>query len=125
MSLDSILDATTVRAIGDAKKRVFHAVGDTGGVNTPTYVEAVARFMEADVALLAPPNRPSFFYHLGDVVYYDGSLRTIGRNSTNLISTITPRSSPFPAILTATSILQWAIRASRPSFAISAPSLPF
>jgi hypothetical protein len=47
-------------------------VGDTGGVNTPDYIEQVARYMEADLANLAPPDRPSFFYHLGDVVYYDG-----------------------------------------------------
>jgi 3',5'-cyclic AMP phosphodiesterase CpdA len=28
--------------------------------------------MECDLTYTQPPNRPSFFYHLGDVVYYDG-----------------------------------------------------
>jgi hypothetical protein len=72
MTLDSILDPTTMRAIHESRKLVFHSVGDTGGVNTPDYIEAVSRFMEDDLMLLAPPDRPSFFYHLGDVVYYDG-----------------------------------------------------
>jgi hypothetical protein len=51
---------------------VFHSVGDTGGVNTATYIEGVSRFMECDMAYSKRPDRPSFFYHLGDVVYYDG-----------------------------------------------------
>jgi hypothetical protein len=72
MSLESILDPATMQAIRQSGKLVFHAVGDTGGVNTPTYIEAVARAMENDLALIDPPDRPSFFYHLGDVVYYDG-----------------------------------------------------
>ena len=72
MSLAAILDRQTVQGIKDARKLVFHSVGDTGGVNTPTYIEAVTKCMENDLMLLAPPNRPSFFYHLGDVVYYDG-----------------------------------------------------
>ena len=50
----------------------FHAVGDTGGVNTPTYQENVVSYMKADFQSGDPTNSPSFFYHLGDVVYYDG-----------------------------------------------------
>jgi acid phosphatase type 7 len=72
VALDSILDRPTIQGIREAQKLVFHAVGDTGGVNTPTYIESVSRFMENDLLLLDPPDRPSFFYHLGDVVYYDG-----------------------------------------------------
>jgi len=72
LSLESILDAQTIQGIQKSGKLVFHSVGDTGGVNTPTYIEGVARFMECDCTLLQPPARPSFFYHLGDVVYYDG-----------------------------------------------------
>jgi len=41
-------------------------------VNTPTYIEGVSRFMGYDIAHTKPPDQPSFFYHLGDVVYYDG-----------------------------------------------------
>jgi len=72
MGLESILDPATIQGIRDSGKLVFHAVGDTGGVNTPDYIEAVSQFMEDDLMLLEPPDRPSFFYHLGDVVYYDG-----------------------------------------------------
>jgi len=72
LSLDTILDTATLQSIEQSNKLVFHAVGDTGGVNTPTYIEAVSRFMEIDIDHGEPPDRPSFFYHLGDVVYYDG-----------------------------------------------------
>ncbi len=72
MNLDSILDPDTIKSITDNEQLVFHSVGDTGGVNTPTYIEAVARFMECDLTYSKPPDRPSLFYHLGDVVYYDG-----------------------------------------------------
>jgi hypothetical protein len=72
MSLDTILDPATLKSIEDSGKFVFHSVGDTGGVNTPTYIEGVSRFMECDIAYTNPPDRSSLFYHLGDVVYYDG-----------------------------------------------------
>ena len=73
MNLDTILDAETIATIEQSGKLVFHSVGDTGGVNTNTYIDGVTRFMECDYTLTAKPaDRPSFFYHLGDVVYYDG-----------------------------------------------------
>jgi hypothetical protein len=72
LSLDTILDPATLKSIESSGKLVFHSVGDTGGVNTPTYIEGVSRFMGYDIAHTKPPDRPSFFYHLGDVVYYDG-----------------------------------------------------
>jgi len=73
LSLDAILDNATIAKITKQKKLVFHSVGDTGGVNTPTYIEGVSRFMECDFTLAPDPTDiPSFFYHLGDVVYYDG-----------------------------------------------------
>ena len=72
MNLNTVLDAETLKGIEDSGKLVFHSVGDTGGVNTPTYIEAVSRFMECDIDYGEPPDRPSFFYHLGNVVYYDG-----------------------------------------------------
>jgi acid phosphatase type 7 len=72
INLQSILDPGTLRQIVDADQLVFHSVGDTGGVTTPTYIDGVAYFMECDMNLMNPPDRPSFFYHLGDVVYYAG-----------------------------------------------------
>ena len=73
MNLASILDKNTIAKITKDKKLVFHSVGDTGGVNTPTYIEGVTRFMECDFHHApSAADIPSFFYHLGDVVYYDG-----------------------------------------------------
>jgi calcineurin-like phosphoesterase family protein len=50
---------------------VFHTVGDTGGIRSPEYQANVAKAMKADLTL-GPTQSPSFFYHLGDVVYYNG-----------------------------------------------------
>jgi len=72
LSLDTVLSAQAVQTIQSSGRLVFHAVGDTGGVNTPTYIENVATYMEDDFASSDPTMHPSFFYHLGDVVYYDG-----------------------------------------------------
>jgi len=72
LSLDTVLSAQAVQTIQNSGRLVFHAVGDTGGVNTPTYIENVATYMEDDFASSDPTMHPSFFYHLGDVVYYDG-----------------------------------------------------
>src|SRR5947207_6820984 len=73
LSLDTIVDAETLKTIEQGGQLVFHAVGDTGGVNTSTYIDGVTRFMECDFTQNAKlADRPSFFYHLGDVVYYDG-----------------------------------------------------
>lgn len=50
---------------------VLHVVGDTGGVKHPEPQQAVADAMVDD--LKSPEaNRPVFFYHLGDVVYFNG-----------------------------------------------------
>jgi len=75
LSLDSILSAAAIDKIKEHKRLVFHAVGDTGGVNTTTYQQQVATFMELDFQEDDPlGHNPSFFYHLGDVVYYDGEI---------------------------------------------------
>lgn len=74
LSLDSVLSADAMKSIENSGKLVFHAVGDTGGVNTPTYIENVTSYMEDDFSGSDVTTHPSFFYHLGDVVYYDGEL---------------------------------------------------
>jgi len=62
-----------MKTIESEERLVFHSVGDTGGVNTTTYQQNVATYMELDFAENNPNGaNPSFFYHLGDVVYYDG-----------------------------------------------------
>jgi hypothetical protein len=52
---------------------VFHCAGDTGGIKMADYQTAVANAMKADLTLAADA-APSFFYHLGDVVYYNGQV---------------------------------------------------
>jgi predicted phosphodiesterase len=80
-----------------AKKLVFHAVGDTGAVNGGNMQDMVADHMAAQFATaptvgkpatLAPDAKnqpdpatgdPSFFYHLGDVVYFNGEEKDYGQ----------------------------------------------
>jgi hypothetical protein len=57
----------------DAGKLVFHVVGDTGGIKHPEYQMSVAKSMKSDLNK-NQGERPSFFYHLGDVIYYNGEL---------------------------------------------------
>ncbi|MBI1744349.1 metallophosphoesterase [Candidatus Acetothermia bacterium] len=75
LDLSSILSEEVINKIADKKRLVFHTVGDTGGVNTTTYQQQVATYMELDFNDNDPDGaNPSFFYHLGDVVYYDGEV---------------------------------------------------
>lgn len=75
VDLASILAEDAIRNIENKKRLVFHSVGDTGGVNTTTYQQQVATYMELDFAdNETTGGNPSFFYHLGDVVYYDGEV---------------------------------------------------
>jgi hypothetical protein len=55
-----------------AGKLVFHAVGDTGGINGTDTQDAIAHRMEDQLNAAPEDNKPGFFYHLGDVVYYNG-----------------------------------------------------
>ena len=67
LSLSQVLSDAAMKTITDSGSLVFHSVGDTGGVNTPTQIENVATYMEKDFSG-DPSRHPSFFYHLGDVV---------------------------------------------------------
>jgi hypothetical protein len=67
MDLGAILSANAIQAIQSGGKITFHTVGDTGGVHSPQFQFAVAAAMAEDQA-----NDVSFWYHLGDVVYYCG-----------------------------------------------------
>lgn len=64
--------ATIVDTIERAGQIVFHAVGDTGSVKSPTSQELVSDKMVSDFSETDPRFTPSFFYHLGDVVYSFG-----------------------------------------------------
>jgi hypothetical protein len=54
-------------------KIVFHTVGDSGGVKNADYQSSVATAMKGDLNLGAG-KVPNFFYHLGDVVYFNGQI---------------------------------------------------
>jgi len=69
LSLEEILGIGPVGAIRRSGQFVFHCVGDTGGINYPFDQHEVALAMQAD---LGSANAPIFFYHLGDVIYYNG-----------------------------------------------------
>jgi hypothetical protein len=60
----------------DAKKLVFHCVGDTGGIHGDNVQVAIAEKMEAQItAAGSAADKPAFLYHLGDVVYFNGLSR--------------------------------------------------
>src|ERR1700678_957921 len=61
-----------VVAIQQAKQIVFHSVGDTGSVAGPDTQSLVADKMVSDFNEENSGDVPSFFFHLGDVVYYFG-----------------------------------------------------
>jgi hypothetical protein len=64
--------AAKTQAIQQAGQIVFHSVGDTGSVEGPTTQSLVADKMVSDFTEANAADVPSFFFHLGDVVYYFG-----------------------------------------------------
>ena len=70
--LESAIPGISKKAAKDGKI-VFHAVGDTGGISNSAYQTQVATAMKGDLNLGAG-KAPEFFYHLGDVVYYNGQV---------------------------------------------------
>jgi len=62
----------TEKNIETARQIVFHSVGDTGSAKGPGTQSLVADKMVSDFAEASAADAPSFFYHLGDVVYYFG-----------------------------------------------------
>lgn len=53
-------------------RMVFHVVGDTGGFRDPDFQKRVPDAMASQYQTSAVENKPSFLYHLGDVVYSHG-----------------------------------------------------
>ena len=69
------LEAIVPDAVAAARKAggmAFHMVGDTGGVKDPNPQLLVAQGLEHDATVAGPYGTPAFFYHLGDVIYFDG-----------------------------------------------------
>ncbi len=71
LPLEAILPGVTAEA-QTAGQLVFHALGDTGGINGTETQSAIANAMEAQLKAAADGSKPQFFFHLGDVVYYNG-----------------------------------------------------
>jgi predicted phosphodiesterase len=71
LTLDDVLSRDEIKLINEKGSISFHAVGDTGGINNETYQQINAEAMEADFSNINK-DQSSFFYHLGDVVYYAG-----------------------------------------------------
>lgn len=64
--------ASIVQQIQSAGQIVFHTVGDTGNTRGPKDQDEVADKMVADYNDTSPATVPSFFFHLGDVIYSFG-----------------------------------------------------
>lgn len=47
-------------------------VGDTGGINGTSIQDEIATQMEGQYQATLPADVPAFFFHLGDVIYYNG-----------------------------------------------------
>jgi acid phosphatase type 7 len=72
LSLSDILPSTKMEAISRAGRLVFHLVGDTGGVKDPVPQTIVASKLEDQLNSGTSTDAPAFFYHLGDVIYFNG-----------------------------------------------------
>lgn len=73
LDLQSILGKAAVDAIGAAGKMVFHAVGDTGNLKYGAEAQdSVAAHMVQQIENASGADVPLFFYHLGDVIYFNG-----------------------------------------------------
>ncbi|WP_424952974.1 metallophosphoesterase family protein [Deinococcus sp.] len=75
LDLAEVLPADLMAEIVAQGRLVVHTVGDTGGVKDPAPQQLVASGLEADFGAALPSSNPAFFYHLGDVVYYNGESR--------------------------------------------------
>ncbi len=76
MQLKDIVGASIIKRITNASKIVFHTVGDTGPINGEQSIHPIAEQMENQITHEpVEGNKPSFFYHLGDVVYFNGLVR--------------------------------------------------
>jgi hypothetical protein len=64
--------AAAVQRIAQSGQLVFHATGDTGNTRAPESQNLVADKLVDDFTDADAKERPSFFFHLGDVIYSFG-----------------------------------------------------
>jgi len=72
LDLDLILPEESKAAL-DTDSLAFHTVGDTGGIHGDDVEKAISEVMDQQIS--APQGKkpvPSFYYNLGDVVYFNG-----------------------------------------------------
>lgn len=72
MMLSEIIGNAGVAEIEQAGMLRFHSVGDTG-METGNSEQMIADTMTADYNISNPASSPAFFFHLGDVIYYDNT----------------------------------------------------
>ena len=95
----NVLDSAASQAAVQAGTLVFHCVGDTGGIHGTATQEAVAVAMENQINAAADGLKPAFFFHLGDVICFNGQ-STLYKSSSTSPTSIMPRPfSPYPAII--------------------------
>jgi Icc-related predicted phosphoesterase len=59
--------------IEDPDKMIFQVAGDTGGLKSPAFQQLIAEQMGKQYLNAAKPeDKPSFLYHVGDIVYHFG-----------------------------------------------------
>jgi hypothetical protein len=77
MTLQEIVGVAGAQAIDASGAIAFHAAGDSGhtGGATEDMQEFVADAMATDFDINKPASSPAFFFHLGDVIYYDNTDR--------------------------------------------------
>ena len=75
LKLADVLGEKSVQKIQSAGRIVFHSVGDTGPIAGPENQSLVADKMAEDFKEDDPADAPSFFFHLGDVVYSFGEVK--------------------------------------------------
>ena len=71
LPLRAVLPTVDTEATHDGRI-VFHALGDTGGIHGTVAQDAIAAQLELQIKNAPAKARPRFFYHLGDVVYFNG-----------------------------------------------------
>ena len=77
--LSQLLAASDINSIVSSGVMVFHTVGDTGDYRGQQQ-DFVAAMMTQDSQSQPDSQKPAFFYHLGDVVYFAGDIDKYGDN---------------------------------------------
>ncbi|MGZ3821521.1 MAG: metallophosphoesterase family protein [Mucilaginibacter sp.] len=72
MALSAVIGDAGATALANAGAIIFHATGDTGELAGNSQ-QLVADAMTSDYDIAHPETSPAFFYHLGDVNYYDNT----------------------------------------------------